>query len=217
MPAATAALVRTVDRGPPSSATASRISDADVMELARHALIIEEHYGRPMDIEWGKDGSDGRLYILQARPETVKSQRRPASSATSSRTLGAVLVTGRAIGQKIGAGPVRVVRSGRDGRGAAGRRAGGRHDRPELGAGDEARRAIVTNRGGRTCHAAIIARELGIPAVVGCGDATEKLPDGALVTVSCAEGDTGLSTTAGSSSRSRGASAARCRRCRSRS
>ena len=147
-----------------------------------------------MDIEWGKDGVDGKLYILQARPETVKSQSRGQGRAAlqAQGHAGTVLAEGRAIGQKIGTGPVRVVHSIADMDTRAGRRrARHRHDRPELGAGDEARRAIVTNRGGRTCHAAIIARELGIPAVVGCGDATEVLKDGALVTVACSEGDTG--------------------------
>ena len=184
--------VRTVD-----VATADRhrfpLSDDDVIELARYALIIEEHYGRPMDIEWGKDGIDGRLYILQARPETVQSQ---ASTQTVQRFKlkgrSAVLASGRAIGQKIGIGRVRVIDSA---------------DRmDEVREGDvlvtdmtdpnwepvmKRAAAIVTNRGGRTCHAAIIARELGIPAVVGCGDATEALASATDVTVSCAEGDTG--------------------------
>ena len=184
--------VRTVD-----VATADRhrfsLSDNDVIELARYALIIEEHYGRPMDIEWGKDGIDGRLYILQARPETVQSQ---ASTQTVQRFKlkgrSAVLASGRAIGQKIGIGRVRVIDSA---------------DRmDEVREGDvlvtdmtdpnwepvmKRAAAIVTNRGGRTCHAAIIARELGIPAVVGCGDATEALASVTDVTVSCAEGDTG--------------------------
>ncbi|MGC8506883.1 MAG: phosphoenolpyruvate synthase [Thiomonas sp.] len=170
------------------------LTDAEAQELARFALTIEAHYQRPMDIEWGKDGVDGQLYILQARPETVKSR---AQAHTEQRyTLkgkGAVLITGRAIGQKIGAGPVRVVHS--------------IADMDQVQAGDvlvtdmtdpnwepvmKKAAAIVTNRGGRTCHAAIIARELGIPAVVGCGHATEVLKDDMLVTVSCAQGDTGL-------------------------
>jgi len=171
------------------------LEDADVVQLARYALLIEEHYGRPMDIEWGKDGSDGHIYILQARPETVKSQQKARGQSEQRYQLkgsGVVLAQGRAIGQKIGTGPVRVV-----------------HDiahMAQVQSGDvlvtdmtdpnwepvmKRASAIVTNRGGRTCHAAIIARELGIPAVVGCGNATAQLKDGALVTVSCAEGDTG--------------------------
>ncbi|WP_119287376.1 phosphoenolpyruvate synthase [Azohydromonas sediminis] len=191
--AATGKLVKTVDT-PPEQRNRYSLSDADVIELARYALIIEQHYGRPMDIEWGKDGVDGKLYILQARPETVKSQakveHRYKLKAGKDRT---VLAEGRAIGQKIGTGPVRVV-----------------HNLAEMDKvqpGDvlvadmtdpnwepvmKRAAAIVTNRGGRTCHAAIIARELGIPAVVGCGHATDALHDGALVTVSCAEGDTGF-------------------------
>ncbi|WP_028358082.1 phosphoenolpyruvate synthase [Brackiella oedipodis] len=170
------------------------LTDDEVIELAKYASIIEKHYQRPMDVEWGRDGIDGKLYILQARPETVKSQQ--ASSDTQTRyklkATGKVLVTGRAIGQKIGSGKVRIV-----------------HDSSEMDqvqAGDilvtdmtdpnwepvmKRASAVVTNRGGRTCHAAIIARELGIPAVVGCGDATEVLQEGHEVTVSCAEGDEG--------------------------
>ena len=169
------------------------LTDADVTELARQALAIEEHYGRPMDIEWGKDGLDGRLYILQARPETVKSRQ----SATRVqryriRERGPVLAEGRAIGQKIGAGTVRVLRSVAEMR---------LFNQGEVLVADmtdpdwepimKRAAAIVTNRGGRTCHAAIIARELGIPAVVGTGRATSELQDGQSVTVSCAEGDTG--------------------------
>lgn len=169
------------------------LSDADVEQLARYAVIIEDHYGRPMDIEWGKDGTDGQLYILQARPETVKSQSKgKAEQRYKLKGTGTVLAEGRAIGQKIGTGPVRIVRDIKD--------------MDQVQPGDilvtdmtdpnwepvmKRASAIVTNRGGRTCHAAIIARELGIPAVVGCGDATERLVDGMLVTVSCAEGDTG--------------------------
>ncbi len=169
------------------------LSDAEVEQLARYALIIEQHYGRPMDIEWGKDGTDGQIYILQARPETVKSQAKgQAELRYKLKGSGTVLASGRAIGQKIGTGPVRLVR----------------HigEMDQVQPGDvlvtdmtdpnwepvmKRASAIVTNRGGRTCHAAIIARELGIPAVVGCGDATDKLSTGMLVTVSCAEGDTG--------------------------
>ncbi|WP_326430117.1 phosphoenolpyruvate synthase [Stutzerimonas frequens] len=170
------------------------LTDEEVTNLAKQAMIIEKHYGRPMDIEWAKDGDDGKLYIVQARPETVKSR---SSANVMERYLlkekGTVLVEGRAIGQRIGAGPVKVI-----------------HDVSEMDKvqpGDvlvsdmtdpdwepvmKRASAIVTNRGGRTCHAAIIARELGIPAVVGCGNATEVLKDGQRVTVSCAEGDTGL-------------------------
>ena len=170
------------------------LSDADVEQLARYALVIEEHYGRPMDIEWGKDGIDGQLYILQARPETVKSQAgNQAEYRYKLKGLGTVLVEGRAIGQKIGTGPVRIVHN--------------ISEMDKVQAGDvlvtdmtdpnwepvmKRAAAIVTNRGGRTCHAAIIARELGIPAVVGCGNATEVLKEGMLVTVSCSQGDTGF-------------------------
>ncbi|MCM0621483.1 phosphoenolpyruvate synthase [Nocardioides bruguierae] len=185
-----------VDVEPAISRTLS-LTDAEVTELAAHALVIEEHYGRPMDIEWGKDGVDGQLYILQARPETVQSrasgalERFAIDQAASKKAE--VLVEGRAIGQKIGAGPVRVLASIED-----------MHsfDPGEVLVADmtdpdwepimKRASAIVTNRGGRTCHAAIIARELGIPAVVGTGDATRTLTDGTAVTVSCAEGDTGL-------------------------
>ena len=172
------------------------LSDADVEQLAKYALIIEDHYGRAMDIEWGKDGIDGQLYILQARPETVKSQAKGKAemrySLKANQAKGTMLATGRAIGQKIGTGPVRIVHDIKD--------------MDQVQPGDvlvtdmtdpnwepvmKRASAIVTNRGGRTCHAAIIARELGIPAVVGCGDATSTLKDGMLVTVSCAEGDTG--------------------------
>jgi pyruvate,water dikinase len=191
--AASGRLVKTVDT-PPELRNRYSLNDADVIELAKYALIIEDHYKRPMDIEWGKDGADGKLYILQARPETVKSQ---AAGQTEHRYKlkghSTVLAEGRAIGQKIGTGPVRLVHSIAE------------MDRVQPGdvlVTDmtdpnwepvmKRASAIVTNRGGRTCHAAIIARELGIPAVVGCGDATEKLADGALVTVVCSEGDTGF-------------------------
>ena len=169
------------------------LTDAEAQELARFAMTIEAHYQRPMDIEWGKDGIDGHLYILQARPETVKSRDQDRTEQRFAlKGKGAVLVTGRAIGQKIGAGPVRLVHS--------------TADMHLVQAGDvlvtdmtdpnwepvmKKASAIVTNRGGRTCHAAIIARELGIPAVVGCGHATDVLKDDMLVTVSCAQGDTG--------------------------
>ncbi len=181
---------------PVPSADANRfcLSDEDIHALARQALIIERHYGRPMDIEWAKDGISGELYIVQARPETVKSRAR---ATTIERyhldSKGALLTEGRAIGQKIGQGTARVVASIKD--------------MNKVQAGDvlvtdmtdpdwepimKRASAIVTNRGGRTCHAAIIARELGIPAVVGCGNATETIGDGVQATVSCAEGDTGF-------------------------
>jgi pyruvate,water dikinase len=169
------------------------LSDADVLELARAGIAIEKHYRRPMDIEWAKDGRDGRLYVLQARPETVKSRDGAASEERFQlKGRGRVLVSGRAIGSRIGAGTVRVVA------GAAQMSSVKQGDvlvtdmtDPNWEPVMKRASAIVTNRGGRTCHAAIIARELGIPAVVGSGDATQKLRDGQPVTVSCAEGDTG--------------------------
>ncbi len=190
---ATGKLVKTTDV-PTELRNRYSLTDADVEQLAHYAVVIEAHYGRPMDIEWGKDGTDGLLYILQARPETVKSQAKGQSEFRYKlKGHSTVLAEGRAIGQKIGTGPVRLV-----------------HNISEMDTvqpGDvlvtdmtdpnwepvmKRASAIVTNRGGRTCHAAIIARELGIPAVVGCGDATERLKDGTLVTVSCSEGDTGM-------------------------
>ncbi|MBS1140720.1 MAG: phosphoenolpyruvate synthase [Proteobacteria bacterium] len=169
------------------------INDEEVMELARYAMIIEKHYGRPMDIEWGKDGVDGKLYILQARPETVQSQAAAGKQEKFKlKSFSKVLASGRAIGQKIGVGPVRIVKDPKE--------------MDQVKPGDvlvadmtdpnwepvmKRASAIVTNRGGRTCHAAIIARELGIPAIVGCGDATDTLTEGDIVTVSCTEGDTG--------------------------
>jgi pyruvate,water dikinase len=190
--AASGKLVKTVEVGMELRNRYS-LSDADITQLAQYAMVIEKHYGRPMDIEWGKDGTDGLLYILQARPETVKSQSKgTAELRYKLKGKGTVLAEGRAIGQKIGTGPVRLVHS--------------IAEMDQVQAGDvlvtdmtdpnwepvmKRASAIVTNRGGRTCHAAIIARELGIPAVVGCGNATSQLKDGTLVTVSCAEGDTG--------------------------
>ncbi|MGB3435171.1 phosphoenolpyruvate synthase [Achromobacter sp.] len=185
--------VRTVDV-PVSERNRYSLTDDEVNELARYAVIIEKHYDRPMDIEWGRDGIDGKIYILQARPETVKSQQgvNDVQQRYRLKATGQVLITGRAIGQKIGAGPVRVV--------------GDISDMDLVQPGDvlvtdmtdpnwepvmKRASAIVTNRGGRTCHAAIIARELGIPAVVGCGNATDILKQGQAVTVSCAEGDEG--------------------------
>jgi pyruvate,water dikinase len=185
-------LVKTIDV-PTELRNRYSLTDADVEQLAHYALVIEQHYGRPMDIEWGKDGTDGQLYILQARPETVKSQAKgQAELRYKLKGHSTVLAEGRAIGQKIGTGPVRLVHN--------------ISEMDKVQPGDvlvtdmtdpnwepvmKRASAIVTNRGGRTCHAAIIARELGIPAVVGCGHATEQLKDGTLVTVSCAEGDTG--------------------------
>jgi pyruvate,water dikinase len=184
-------LVKTVDV-PAELRNRYSLTDADVEQLAQYALVIEQHYGRPMDIEWGKDGQDGLLYILQARPETVKSQTNGSEQRYKLKGRGTVLAEGRAIGQKIGTGPVRLVQNV--------------SEMDTVQAGDvlvtdmtdpnwepvmKRASAIVTNRGGRTCHAAIIARELGIPAVVGCGTATDTLKEGTLVTVSCAEGDTG--------------------------
>jgi pyruvate,water dikinase len=190
--AATGKLVKTTDV-PTEQRNRYSLTDADVEQLAHYALVIEQHYGRAMDIEWGKDGTDQQLYILQARPETVKSQQAgKAELRYQLKGAGNVLAEGRAIGQKIGTGPVRLVSH--------------ISEMDKVQAGDvlvtdmtdpnwepvmKRASAIVTNRGGRTCHAAIIARELGIPAVVGCGNATDLLKDGTLVTVSCAEGDTG--------------------------
>ena len=169
------------------------ITDADVHELAKQALVIEQHYGRPMDIEWGKDGHTGKLYILQARPETVKSRGHATQVeryALSRR--GNVVAEGRAIGQKIGSGVARVVRSLDDmNRVQPGDVLVADMTDPDWEPVMKRAAAIVTNRGGRTCHAAIIARELGVPAVVGTGNALDTVADGAEVTVSCAEGDTG--------------------------
>jgi pyruvate,water dikinase len=168
------------------------LSDADVLELARYAVIIEEHYGRPMDIEWGKDGEDGKLYILQARPETVKSQSGGVVEKFRLKQHGKVLTSGRAIGQKIGVGPVRVVKDASEmERVLAGDILVTDMTDPNWEPVMKRAAAIVTNRGGRTCHAAIIARELGIPAIVGCGNATTTLTENDHVTISCAEGDTG--------------------------
>ena len=169
------------------------ITDAEAEELARYAVTIERHYGRPMDIEWGRDGRDGKLYILQARPETVKS-REGADNLRRYRlkTHSAVLTEGRAIGQKVGQGKVRLVKSAAEmDKVRAGDVLVADMTDPDWEPVMKRAAAIVTNRGGRTCHAAIIARELGIPAVVGCGNATTVLEDGMEVTVSCTEGDTG--------------------------
>jgi len=169
------------------------ISDADVEELSRQALVIEQHYGRPMDIEWGKDGHTGKLYILQARPETVKSRAHATQiERYSLQQRGKVLAEGRAIGSKIGSGVARVVRSLDDmARVQPGDVLVADMTDPDWEPVMKRSAAIVTNRGGRTCHAAIIARELGVPAVVGTGNALDTIQDGDPVTVSCAEGDTG--------------------------
>ncbi|MBB5202341.1 pyruvate,water dikinase [Glaciimonas immobilis] len=185
--------VRTVDV-PIEMRNRYSLNDAEIVELARYATIIEKHYERPMDIEWGKDGRDGKIYILQARPETVKSQEKPTDAQQRFRLKGSsnVLTTGRAIGQKIGAGPVRVIHDAADmERVQPGDVLVADMTDPNWEPVMKRAAAIVTNRGGRTCHAAIIARELGVPAVVGCGDATDVLIDGTFVTVSCAEGDEG--------------------------
>jgi len=169
------------------------LSDEDVLELSRMAVTIENHYQRPMDIEWGKDGNDGKLYILQARPETVQSRSGRTIQRYTLKAHSSVITTGRSIGQKIGAGKARVIKNAAEmGRVQAGDVLVSDMTDPDWEPVMKRASAIVTNRGGRTCHAAIIARELGIPAVVGCGDATEKILDGAEVTVSCAEGDEGF-------------------------
>ena len=168
------------------------LDDDDIKDLARQALIIEEHYGCPMDIEWGKDGDTGRIYILQARPETVQSRSGRTLQRYTLRAKGKVLVSGRSIGQRIGAGPARVIRSVKEmARVETGDVLVADMTDPDWEPVMKRASAIVTNRGGRTCHAAIIARELGIPAVVGCGNATSLITEGQPVTVSCAEGDTG--------------------------
>jgi len=184
--------VRTEDVAPAERYRFS-LSDADVLELARVACAIEKHYGRPMDIEWGRDGLDGSLHVLQARPETVRSRNKPgAEERYRLGAKGTLLASGRAIGHKIGAGPVNIVR---DASKMANVKKGDvlvtDMTDPNWEPVMKLASAIVTNRGGRTCHAAIIARELGIPAVVGCGDATTALAAASAVTVSCAEGDTG--------------------------
>jgi pyruvate, water dikinase len=168
------------------------LSDADLETLARQALVIEEHYGRPMDIEWGKDGASGEIFILQARPETVQSRAGRTIQRYTLKGHSRVLATGRSIGQRIGAGPARVIRDVSEiARVQSGDVLVADITDPDWEPVMKRAAAIVTNRGGRTCHAAIIARELGIPAVVGCGDATQRIHDGQPVTVSCAEGDTG--------------------------
>ena len=168
------------------------LEDADLVTLARQALLIEEHYRRPMDIEWARDGESGAIYILQARPETVQSRVGRTIQRYALKRRGPVLASGRSIGTRIGAGTARVVtRAGEMARVQSGDVLIADMTDPDWEPVMKRAAAIVTNRGGRTCHAAIIARELGIPAVVGCGDATAKLKDGDLCTVSCSEGDTG--------------------------
>ncbi len=184
--------VRTVETGPEERLRFS-ISDREAEELARQAVTIEGHYGRPMDIEWAKDGVDGQLYIVQARPETVQSRSGRVVERYELKERGEILAEGRSIGSRIGAGTAKVIMS--------------LEEMDKVQPGDvlvtdmtdpdwepimKRAAAIVTNRGGRTCHAAIIARELGVPAVVGCNDATDRIPDGQAVTVSCAEGDSGF-------------------------
>ncbi|HEX4971153.1 MAG TPA: phosphoenolpyruvate synthase [Steroidobacteraceae bacterium] len=170
------------------------VTDQDLIELAKQALIIEEHYGCPMDIEWGKDGETGKIYILQARPETVQSRAgRTVQRFALKGKKSKVLASGRSIGQRIGAGPARIIRDVKEmTRVQSGDVLVADMTDPDWEPVMKRAAAIVTNRGGRTCHAAIIARELGIPAVVGCGDATDTIREGAPVTVSCAEGDTGF-------------------------
>ena len=183
--------VDTVDVDPADSMRFS-LSDADITQLAKTAVTIEQHYGRPMDIEWGKDGSDGRLYILQARPETVQSRSGNTIERFTLKTRSEVLTTGRSIGQKIGFGKAKIIRDASEmDRIQPGDVLVSDMTDPDWEPVMKRASAIVTNRGGRTCHAAIIARELGVPAVVGCGDATKAIPDGREVTVSCAEGDEG--------------------------
>ena len=168
------------------------LNDEDIIELARTAVTIEEHYGRPMDIEWGKDGSDGKLYILQARPETVQSRSGKTIERFTLKGKGDILSTGRSIGHKIGQGTAKVINNVSEmNRIQPGDVLISDMTDPDWEPVMKRASAIVTNRGGRTCHAAIIARELGIPAVVGCGDATSTIDDGTVVTVSCAEGDEG--------------------------
>jgi pyruvate,water dikinase len=183
--------VRTVDV-PPAERNRFSLSDTDVVELAKQALIIEEHYGTPMDIEWGKDGATGKIYILQARPETVQSRAGRTILRYTLKTRSKTLISGRSIGQRIGAGHARIINDVKEmSRVRAGDVLVADMTDPDWEPVMKRAAAIVTNRGGRTCHAAIIARELGIPAVVGCGTATTAIKEDQPVTVSCAEGDTG--------------------------
>src|SRR6266513_2661795 len=190
-PAGSPARVQTL-AVPPADRRRFCLSDADIVTLARQALIIEEHYGRPMDIEWARDGASGAILILQARPETVQSRVGRTIQRYALKGRSRVLATGRSIGQRIGAGAARVIRdAGEMARVQSGEVLVADMTDPDWEPVMKRAAAIVTNRGGRTCHAAIIARELGIPAVVGCGDATQRIREGQDVTVSCAEGDTG--------------------------
>jgi pyruvate,water dikinase len=192
-PAGSAERVITVDV-PKAERARFCLDDADINALARQALIIEEHYQKPMDIEWGKDGSTGQIYILQARPETVQSRAgRTIQRFSLKSSPSRILASGRSIGQRIGSGPARVIRNVKEmARVQAGDVLVADMTDPDWEPVMKRASAIVTNRGGRTCHAAIIARELGIAAVVGCGDATQTIREGQDVTVSCAEGDTGF-------------------------
>ncbi|MEZ5474898.1 MAG: phosphoenolpyruvate synthase [Steroidobacteraceae bacterium] len=190
-PPGSAERVRTVDVAPADRARFC-IDDQDLLALSRQALIIEEHYKQPMDIEWGKDGTTGEIYILQARPETVQSRQGRTIQRYTLKQRSTVLTTGRSIGQRIGAGPARVINDIEQmARVQTGDVLVADMTDPDWEPVMKRAAAIVTNRGGRTCHAAIIARELGIPAVVGCGDATTTIKEGQEITVSCAEGDTG--------------------------
>jgi pyruvate,water dikinase len=182
-----------IEEVPQAERDSFSLNDKEVLDLARHAMAIEQHYGRPMDIEWGKDGLDGKLYILQARPETVQSQVVAGGvEKFNLKKRGEVLIEGRAIGQKIGIGPVRLVASAAEmGKVKTGDVLVTDMTDPNWEPVMKKASAIITNRGGRTCHAAIIAREMGIPAIVGCGHATGVLSENEIVTVSCAEGDTG--------------------------
>ncbi len=185
-------MVQTVDVDPQESNRFS-LTDEEIETLARYAVTIEDHYGRPMDIEWGRDGGDGRLYILQARPETVQSHPNKAIQRYALKGKSDVLISGRSIGHLIGCGPTRIIRNAAEmHRIEPGDVLVADMTDPDWEPVMKRASAIVTNRGGRTCHAAIIARELGVPAVVGCGNATETLADGTMVTVSCAEGDEGF-------------------------
>ncbi|MFL6599965.1 MAG: phosphoenolpyruvate synthase [Steroidobacteraceae bacterium] len=190
-PAGSAERVQTVEVPQPERMRFC-LDDADILTLSRQALTIEEHYKAPMDIEWGKDGSTGEIFILQARPETVQSRVGRTIQRFSLKSRSTVLATGRSIGSRIGAGPARVIKDVSEmARVQTGDVLVADMTDPDWEPVMKRASAIVTNRGGRTCHAAIIARELGIPAVVGCGDATQRIHEGQEVTVSCAEGDTG--------------------------
>jgi pyruvate,water dikinase len=190
-PAGSAERVQTVEV-PPAERLRFCLDDQDLITLAQQALIIEEHYGRPMDIEWARDGASGAIYILQARPETVQSRAGRTIQRYALKGRGKLLATGRSIGQRIGAGTARVIKDAAEmARVQSGDVLVADMTDPDWEPVMKRATAIVTNRGGRTCHAAIIARELGIPAVVGCGDATHTIREGQEVTVSCAEGDTG--------------------------